>query len=73
MVGLGVQTKNDVKLSEKYLLTVDESTKYFGIGENKIRELIDMDQTFDFTVLNGNRKLIKRKKFETWLDSQSIL
>jgi len=70
---LGAQTKNDVKLSEKYLLTVDESTKYFGIGENKIRELIDMDQTFDFTVLNGNRKLIKRKKFETWLDSQSIL
>lgn len=64
---------NRISLSEKFLLTVEEAAIYFGIGENKLRELIELDEPFEFSLFNGNRKLIKRRKFETWLEKQSIL
>ena len=28
---------NDVPISEKYTLTIEEASKYFRIGENKLR------------------------------------
>ena len=50
-----------VPLWEKYLLT---------IGENRLRELAALDMKREFTIDNGNRTLIKRKKFEGWLDEK---
>ena len=45
-------------------------TVYFGIGENRLRELAALDMKREFTIDNGNRTLIKRKKFEGWLDEK---
>lgn len=53
-----------VPLWEKYLLTIEEAAVYFGIGENRLRELAALDMKREFTIDNGNRTLIKRKKFE---------
>lgn len=38
----------NVPVLEKYLLTVDEAVKYFGIGEKKIRMLISENVKSDF-------------------------
>lgn len=59
-----------VPLWEKYLLTIEEAAVYFGIGENRLRELAALDMKREFTIDNGNRTLIKRKKFEGWLDEK---
>ena len=58
-----------VPLCEKWLLTVVEAAAYFGIGQNRISELALQDGC-KFVVFVGNKKLIKRKKFEEFLDEQ---
>lgn len=55
-----------VSISEKYLLNVDEAVEYFGIGERKMRQLIQWNR--DLVVMNGVKALINRKKMEKFLD-----
>lgn len=57
------------------MLTVDEATQYFGIGEKKIRNLIseNVDTDFCFTVQIGNKSLINRRKFEDFLNQITSL
>lgn len=55
---------------EKYLLTIDEAAEYSGIGENRLREIINEHDELDFIILRGEKKkqkLIHRKKFEDWV------
>lgn len=61
-----------VPVWEKYLLTVKEAAEYFSIGENMIRELIG-DEICDFVLFRGKKALIKRKRFEEFIDSQKYL
>lgn len=58
-----------VPLNEKWLLTIPESAAYFGIGQNRIADLALQDGC-KFVVFVGSKKLIKRKKFEEFLDEQ---
>ena len=57
-----------IALSEKYALTIDEASQYFNIGKNKLRELVK-EPGCTFVMYSGNRCLIKRQKFEKYLDS----
>ncbi len=59
-----------VPIQERYSLTIKEASRYFGIGENKLRRLAAEKPTANWVILNGNRILIKRKQFEKLLDSQ---
>lgn len=59
-----------VPIGEKYTLTIKEASRYFGIGENKLRRLAAEKPTANWVILNGNRILIKRKQLEKLLDSQ---
>ncbi len=61
-----------IPLSEKILLNVNEASEYSGIGISKIRELMNT-RCSDFVVLNGKKKLLKRRKFEQWIEQQSEL
>jgi hypothetical protein len=54
-------------LSTKFLLTFEESSRYFGIGENKLRNMASYGDTPDWVVHNGKRMLIKRVLFEKYL------
>lgn len=54
----------DVPIWEKYTLTIEEASKYFRIGENKLRKLAEENPTAGWVILNGNRIQIKRKQFE---------
>ena len=59
----------DVPIWEKYTLTIEEASKYFRIGENKLRKLAEENPTAGWGILNGNRIQIKRKQFEKVIDT----
>ena len=58
-----------VPLCEKWLLSIEEAAAYFGVGQNRLAKLALQDGC-KFIVFVGNKKLIKRKKFEEFLDEQ---
>ncbi len=58
----------DVPIWEKYTLTIEEASKYFRIGENKLRKLAEENLNAGWVIMNGNRIQIKRKKFEKLID-----
>ena len=63
----------NVPLPEKFLLTFEEASKYFGIGENKLRNLADTEKKPSWVLWNGSRRLIKRVKLEQiLLESETI-
>lgn len=62
--------REKIPYCEMYSLTIDESARYFRIGENKLRQIIKENMKADFVLWNGNRMQIKRKKFEKFLDNQ---
>ncbi len=59
----------EVPIWDKYALTIEETASYFNIGEARIRNFISNNPRADCILRHGNRVLIKRKKFETLLDS----
>lgn len=61
--------KKDVPIWEKTNLTLDEAAKLTHIGINKIRELTGSDDC-PFVLWVGTKRLIKRKRFEEYLDKQ---
>ena len=60
--------KDKLPVSEKYTLSVIEAAQYFGIGINKLRDMTN-DENCPFVLWNGNKRLIKRKAFERYLES----
>ena len=58
---------------ERYLMTVLEASEFYHIGENKLRSVIDTHPNADFLIMNGNRYLIKKKKFEEYLECATLL
>ena len=57
----------DIPVWRRYTLTIEEAARYYHIGEGKLRILIDTHPNEEFYVMNGNRALIKREKFERYL------
>ena len=68
-----VETTIDVPVWEKYTLTIEEASKYFRIGENKLRKLAEENLNSGWVIMNGNRIQIKRKKFEKISDDVDII
>ncbi len=60
----------EVSLSVKYALTLNEAAAYFNIGVKKLRRLTE-ENPGCFSIMNGNRLLIVRHKFEVFLDQCS--
>ncbi len=58
---------------EKYMLTLREAAEYFHIGEKKLRQIVEDNMDADFLLTSGNRIMIKRKRFEEFLDSSSVI
>ena len=47
------------------ILTIEEASNIFRIGENKLRRLAEENKNANWLIMNGNRIQIKRKqKFE---------
>ena len=61
--------QTDIHIWERYTLTIEEASKYFRIGENKLRRLAEENKNANWLIMNGNRIQIKRKKFEKIIDT----
>lgn len=59
--------KISIPLWTKVNLTIEEASIYSNIGICKIRELLN-DPLCDFVLHVGNKKLVKRKEFEKFLE-----
>ena len=48
-------------------LTLEEAAAYSGIGINKLRQLTD-DDNCEFVLWIGTKRLIKRRKFDEYIE-----
>lgn len=58
---------NKIPIWEKFCLSIEEAAEYFGIGENRIRQLVENNKYADYILQIGNRTKIKRKVFENYV------
>ena len=65
--------ENTCPVWERYTLTVPAASQYFSISERRLREMISEDPTADYIIYNGRKILIKRIKFEEYLNQNSTL
>lgn len=55
------------QIKDKPILTIKEAALYFNIGENKLRTMCDAKEA-DYVIYNGVKRLIKKKRFEAYLE-----
>jgi len=65
--------ENTIPVWKRYILTITEAAEYYHIGQNKLRMIADEHPEADFIIMNGNRILIKRQKFEEYLDRATVV
>ncbi len=65
--------QNTIPVWKRYALTITEAAEYYHIGENKLRMIADEHPEADFIIMNGNRILIKRHRFEEYLDHATVV
>lgn len=58
----------EVPIWEKQNLTIEEAAAYSNIGVKKLRELTS-DQKCEFVLWIGNRRLIKKQKFDKYVNN----
>lgn len=61
-----------VPIKDKFCLTIEEAADYFN-GEKKLRKLVTEHLNSDFVIQNGVKYLIKRRRFETFLNEISAI
>ena len=59
--------KYQIPVEKKANLTLNEAAAYFNIGKDKLRELSN-EPNCRFVLFVGERRLIKRRLFEEYLD-----
>lgn len=59
-------------LWERYLMTIEEASSYFRIGENKLRQLAN-EYKEECVVMNGNRMLKSHRPIGTNLVKKSLV
>lgn len=63
-----VSMKKEIPIWEKSNLTVEEAAAYTGIGMSKLRELSDNEKC-PFVLWVGNKRLLKRKKLDEYIEN----
>ena len=61
--------KDEIRLCEKPCLTLEEAAIFFNIGVNKLREISNRNKC-EFVLWVGSKRLIKRKAFEAYLETE---
>ena len=64
---------NDIPIWQKYTLSIEEASRYFRIGEKKLRRLAEEYPDANWLIMNGNRLQIKRKQFEKVIDELEVI
>ena len=64
---------DNIPVWKRYTMTVTEAAEYYHIGEGKLRRIAEEHPSADFIILNGNRLLFKRERFERFLDDSTVI
>ena len=57
----------EIPIWEKSNLSLEEAAAYSGIGINKLREITNEDR-YKFVLWAGNKRLIKRRLFDQFIE-----
>lgn len=57
-----------VALDNKILLNIKEASDLFGIGQHRLREIVNEDYGNEYHLMLGRTIKIKRKQFEKFID-----
>lgn len=57
-----------IPISEKAVLSINEAAAYSNIGIHKLQQICSSEEGKKFSFKNGNRNMIKRKAFDSWLE-----
>ena len=68
-----MNNETQVQIQNKFCLTIDEAVIYFNIGERKLRKLVSDNLDSGFIIQNGVKFLIKRKRFEDFLNDLTAI
>ena len=61
------------EMANKFVLSLDEAVHFYGIGEKRLRKLIQDNEGEPWVLMVGNRYHIKRPAFEKWLETVNNL
>lgn len=67
-----IETKEKVPIYFKQNLTLEEAAEYSNIGINRLR-MLTSEPECDFALFVGNKRLIKRKKFDDFIERTEML
>lgn len=70
--GTIISSTATVPIWEKLNLTLTEAAEYSNIGVNKLRDITN-DDNCTFVLWIGNKRLIKRKLFDAFIEQQYSL
>lgn len=65
--------RNQIPISERFALTLREASQYFGVGEHKLRRIVNENKDADYILWNGTRALIIRAAFEKFLSQAGAI
>ena len=68
-----MNNETQVQIQNMFCLTIDEAVIYFNIGEKKLRKLVSDNLDSGFIIQNGVKFLIKRKRFEDFLNDLTAI
>ena len=63
-----VQKGKAIPIWERVTISIEEAAAYSGIGRDKIRSLTE-EEDCDYVLWVGKRRMIKRVKFEEYLNN----
>lgn len=65
--------EKQVQIKDKFCLTIDEASEYFNIGDKKLRKIVSENMDSGLVIQNGVKILIKRERFEKFLEDLTSL
>lgn len=64
--------KYEIPIWKKWNLTVSEASIYSNISENRLRNILN-EPYCDFVLHVGTKRLIKRLKFERYIEEETVI
>lgn len=65
--------KNEIPIWEKYSLSIEEASAYYGIGMKRLYNIINNNPDAEFVLEIGTHYRIKRKMFEEFLNAAGTI
>lgn len=64
---------HEIPIWQKYALSISEAASYFGIGEKRLRYIINENEGSEFLLEIGTHVKIKREKFAEFLNKTTTI